>query len=264
MGGILYGVGVGFGNPEYMTLKAVRVLRDCDVIGIPARDAASCTAYDIAVSAVPEIKNKELISCVVPMTSDEKRLDAAYADGCRRLMRCLERGSNIAFLNLGDPTVYGTYMNIHRNMVEAGYRAELISGVPSFCAVAAELGIPLGLRRESIHILPGCYVQGETRICEQEQGLISPQDAGSLLATEIRRYLERGDSVVLMKPAGRLEELKRMVEDMELQGMCETYAVVNCGMAGQKVYRDIRDMEENAGYFTTLILKAAGVRTDDL
>lgn len=263
MAGILYGVGVGFGNPEYMTLKAVRVLRSCDVIGIPTKDATSCTAYDIAASAVPEIKDKELISCVVPMTSDERRLDAAYADGCRKLIRCLEQGSNIAFLNLGDPTVYGTYMNIHRNILEAGYRAELISGVPSFCAVAAELGIPLGLRGESIHILPGCYVQSEVQIPAQEREQI-PKNTAHALETEIRRYLEQGDSVVLMKSAGRMEQIKRMVEDMETQGMCEAYAVVNCGMAGQRVYRDIRSMEKNAGYFTTLILRAAGVCADDL
>lgn len=258
MAGILYGVGVGFGDPEYMTLKAVRVIRDCDVIGIPAEDKSFCTAYDIALQAVPEIKDKELISFAVPMTSDEKRLDAAYADGCERLMHYLERGSDIAFLNLGDPTVYGTYMNIHQKMLKAGYRAELISGVPSFCAVAAKLGIPLGLRRESIHILPGYYAQSEARLLARKKERISPEDAGSFLEMEIHQYLERGDSVILMKPAGKTPELKRMVERLEEQGLCKAYAVTNCGMAGQRVYLDIRSLEEQAGYFTTLILKAAG------
>lgn len=258
MAGILYGVGVGFGDPEYMTLKAVRVIQNCDVIGIPAEDKNSCVAYDIALQAVPEIKDKELLSFAVPMTSDEACLDDAYAKGCERLNRCLERGNDIAFLNLGDPTVYGTYMNIHRNILKAGYRAELISGVPSFCAVAAELGIPLGLRRESIHILPGYYAQSEASVSEYARGQVSSRDEGSLLETEIRQYLEQGDSVVLMKPAGKTPELKRMVERLEKQGLCEAYAVTNCGMAGQRVYRDIHSLEEQAGYFTTLILKASG------
>lgn len=257
MAGILYGVGVGFGDPECMTLKAVRVIRDCGVIGIPVRDKSTCAAYDIALRAVPEIMDKELVSFAVPMTTDEERLNAAYAEVCKSLALYLERGNDIAFLNLGDPTVYGTYMNIHRNMLEAGYRAELISGVPSFCAVAAELQIPLGLRREAVHILPGYYAQSEARFLAQEKGRISSRGAGSFLEAELRGYLERGDSVVLMKPAGKMPELKRLIEDLEEQGLCKAYAVTNCGMAGQQVYHDIRDMEENAGYFTTVILKAA-------
>ncbi len=132
MAGILYGVGVGPGDPELMTLKAVRIIRECGTIGIPAETADSCTAYQVAAKAVPEIVGKPVLAVPVPMTKDRKKLSCVYDEGCRRLMEELGKGGNIAFLNLGDPSVYGTYMELHSRILKAGYQAEVINGVPSF------------------------------------------------------------------------------------------------------------------------------------
>ena len=112
MSGILYGVGVGPGDPKLMTLKAVEVLNKCDVIGIPARDSNRCTAFNIAKSAVKAIKNKPVISVAVPMTTDSEKLEKAYSEGILNIISELDKGNNVAFINLGDPVVYGTYMNI--------------------------------------------------------------------------------------------------------------------------------------------------------
>lgn len=84
MAGILYGVGVGPGDPELMTIKAVRVIRECEVIGIPAKDRDSCRAYQIAVQLVPEIFEKPVVAVPVPMTTDGERLAAAHGEGCER------------------------------------------------------------------------------------------------------------------------------------------------------------------------------------
>lgn len=228
MNGVLYGVGIGPGDPELLTLKAVRIIRNCDVVGIPAKDTASCTAWQIAIQAVPEMEQKEVIAVPVPMTKNQTILDAAYDAGALELAEALRAGKNIAFLNLGDPTVYGTYMELDRRIRNLGLPAELVSGVPSFCAVAAALGEPLGARKEAIHILPGSY----------------EQELENLSGTKI-----------LMKSAGKTAEVKQMLVELQKKGGYRAMAVTNCSMESEIVCRDIEKLDENAGYFTTILVK---------
>lgn len=229
MSGILYGVGVGPGDPKLMTLKAVEVLNKCDVIGIPARDSNRCTAFNIAKSAVKAIKNKPVISVAVPMTTDSEKLEKAYSEGILNIISELDKGNNVAFINLGDPVVYGTYMNIHMGIVKMGYKAEIVNGVTSFCACAGKLGIPLCQGNEEIHIVPGYY------------GI-----------DEIENY---NGTVVLMKSAGNISEVKNKLADMEQRGNIKAYAVTDCGMESEKVCNDIMNLEDDSGYFTTIVVK---------
>lgn len=236
MSGKLYGIGVGPGDPELLTLKAVRLIRSCDIIGIPARSADSCTAYQIALQAVPEMAQKPVLAVDVPMTTQAALLDRAYEEGCGRIGEVLEEGKQIAFLNLGDPTIYSTYMEIHQRIRKAGFQAELVSGVPSFCAVAAALDVALGSGREKIHILPGFYSLEET---EKYEG-----------------------TRILMKSAGRLDEVKKRLVGLEAEGRVKAWAVTDCGMEKQSVCRDIRLLDEKSGYFTTIIVKEDKPDTD--
>lgn len=228
MEGKLYGVGVGPGDAELLTLKAVRVIRECDIIGIPARDANTCTAYRIALEAVPEIKEKPVLAVPVPMTSDAQKLAEAYDEGSVNIVQEIKKGKRIAFLNLGDPSIYGSYTELQQRVIQAECPAEMISGVPSFCAVAARLGISLASREEEIHILPACYREEEIE--------------------------QLGGTRVLMKPASRTGEIRQKLVELEEKG-CTVTAVINCGMEQEQVYRDIRELEESAGYFTTIIVQ---------
>lgn len=237
MAGILYGVGIGPGDPELLTLKAVRILKECRVIGIPAESTDCCTAFAIASQAVPEIQGKRILKGVIPMTRDTEQLEKAYQQIGQKIEEELKTGENIAFLNLGDPTIYGTYMKIHKNIIEKGYKAELISGVPSFCAVAARLGMDIAIGDESIHILPACY------------GM-----------EEIEKY---NGTKILMKPARRFDEVTERLEELEAEGILEASAVANCGMSGERIYPNIHSLreEEEKGYFTTILVK--GKRKSD-
>lgn len=227
--GVLYGVGVGPGDPELLTIKAVRIIKESDVIGIPAKEAAACTSYQIALKAVPEMAEKRVIALPVPMTTDKNKLVESYERGTEKLTELLEQGLNIALLNLGDPTVYGSYLKFHERVKKKGYQAEIVSGIPSFCAAASALEIPLSKERESIHILPGCYAQDEMEAY-----------AGTR---------------VLMKSAGKLEQIKDRLMELEGEGKIKAYAVSNCGMEHETICRDISRLDENAGYFTTIIVK---------
>ena len=229
MAGILYGIGVGPGDPELLTMKAARLLRACPVIGVPSKSAASSTAFRIAVQAVPEISDKPVVAVHVPMTKDAEKLDAAYDEGCGRLAAELRAGRDVAFLNLGDPTLYGTYMVIHRKVRALGFEAVLVSGVPSVCAVAAALNEPLGERSEAIHILPASY----------------PLD----------HLTELAGTKVLMKSAGELAAVKQRLLELEAQGVCRAAAVTNCGMESQRVFPDTASIDESAGYFTTILVR---------
>lgn len=140
MAGILYGVGVGPGDPELMTIKAVRVIRECEVIGIPAKDRDSCRAYQIAVQLVPEIFEKPVVAVPVPMTTDGERLAAAYGEGCERIIGQLKENRSVAFLNLGDPTVYGTYMEIFKRVSSSGFPGGNYKRSSSFCAGGVSAG----------------------------------------------------------------------------------------------------------------------------
>ena len=114
MRGKIYGIGVGPGDPELMTLKAGRLIREADVIAIPGKDRESCTAYQIASGAVPEIKDKEIISVVFPMTKNETVLRESHEAEVQSLTTLMDQGKAIAFLTLGDVTIYSTYGYVHQ------------------------------------------------------------------------------------------------------------------------------------------------------
>ena len=119
MFGTLYGVGIGPGDPELLTLKAVRVIGECPVIAVPGRVKENTVAYQIVKQAIPELDQKECLEIDFLMTKDAKRLEESHNAGAEQVISCLKEGKNIAFLTLGDPTVYATYIYIHKRVQQA-------------------------------------------------------------------------------------------------------------------------------------------------
>ena len=221
--GILYGVGVGPGDPELMTVKAVRAALAADLIAVPHREAARCTALKIALGAAPELASKPLLTVDMPMTKDDRALEAAYRTGAQLLEQALDSGKNVCFLTLGDPTVYSTYLYLHQRVQADGYATAIIPGVPSFCAAAAVLGIPLCENREQLHIIPGTY---------------TPTQALDLPGVKV---LMKNDLSATLPALGRQNARVWMVE--------------NCGMENQRIFRSVEEIPKDAGYFSLLIVK---------
>lgn len=219
----LYGIGVGPGDPELMTLKAVRVARECDVIALPHKDRAKCVALQIALGAAPDLAEKETVCVDMPMTKDAAVLEKAHDAGAKKIMALLDNGKSVAFLTLGDPTVYSTYFYIHQRVAQAGYSTRVIPGVTSFCASAARLGVALCENREELHIIPGTY---------------DPEKA-----------LDYPGVKVLMK--NDLPTLRRAILERGLSAQM----VENCGHENERVYRSARELPENAGYYSLLIVR---------
>lgn len=223
MKGILYGIGVGPGDPELMTLKAVRTCMQCDVIAIPHKNAQECLALRIALGAEARLAEKEILCVDMPMTKDPAVLEAAHRAGAARIAALLDSGKNVGFLTLGDPGVYSTYFYIHEIVKQMGYTVCVIPGVTSFCAASAALGEPLCMNSQQLHIIPGTYAA--------EEGLNYP------------------GTRVLMK--NNIPEVKKALEDRGL----ECCMAENCSMPTQKLWRSTGELPENAGYYSLFIVR---------
>ncbi len=228
--GVAYGVGVGPGDPELMTLKAVKIIREADIIAVPGANPAETAAYRIAIQSVSEITDKTLIGLTMPMTQDREVLASSHREAADAIESFLDRGLNVAFLTLGDPTIYSTFTYVQAILQMDGYETRLVSGIPSFCAAAARLNIPLGEWDEPIHILPA------TQLLE------SHLEADSLPKT---------GTCILMKSGRRVPEVKNTLRDAGMSAQ----AVENCAMPGEQVYRGVEEIPDSAGYFTLVIAK---------
>ena len=229
--GILYGIGVGTGNPKQMTLQELEVIRECDLIVIPAVSKEECYAYRIAEQAYHEISEKPVLCMPFPMIKDEGKLEISHNKIYENIEGYLSKGQKVGMLTIGDPSIYSTYMYMHKRAEANGWRAQIISGVPSFCSVAARLGISLGEKNEEIHIIPSAY---------------KPEDTFSYDGTCV--YMKSGKGLKALISALRLRQ-ETTGESYEIN------AVSNCGMDNEKIYHGLDELEEAQGYLTTVIVK---------
>ncbi|MEA4925212.1 MAG: precorrin-2 C(20)-methyltransferase [Syntrophomonadaceae bacterium] len=226
--GQLYGIGVGPGDPELMTLKAVRLLKECQIIAVPAAGKDRNTAYEIVKCAVPGITAKEILELSMPMTRDHKRLESSHEAAALKVIAELDRGQNVAFITLGDPSIYSTYLYVHTRVVARGYNARIVPGVPSFCAAAARLNEGLTEAAQALHIIPASY-----------DGI---EEALALKGTR-----------VLMKAGKSLREIKTLIGAMQRRPSVKL--VERCGMQGERVFNHLEDMDDQASYFSIMIVK---------
>ena len=157
MQGKLYGVGVGPGDPELLTLKALRLIKENEVIAVPGKEIQASVAYQIVKGAYEELDEKTLIPVAMPMTKDPQVLKANHEKAADQVESYLKEGKNVVFLTLGDTTVYSTYLYVHKRILERGYEAEIVSGITSFCAVAARLNMGLVEADQPLHVIPATY-----------------------------------------------------------------------------------------------------------
>lgn len=221
----LYGVGVGPGDPELMTVKALRVIQESDVIAVPGEEARDTVAYKIVVQAYPGLAGKELLPVSMPMTKDHEKLAASHDAAASLIGAKLDAGRQVAFLTLGDPTVYSTYLYVHKRLEAAGYPVEIVSGITSFCAVAARLNMGLVEKAEPLHVIPASY--------------------------QIEDSLHLPGTKVLMKAGRQMENVKRMLKENDE----EAVMIENCGMPDEKIYRNVDEIPEDAGYYSLIIVK---------
>jgi sirohydrochlorin cobaltochelatase/precorrin-2/cobalt-factor-2 C20-methyltransferase len=230
MTGILYGVGVGPGDSDQMTLKAMKAIKDADIICLPRADKYNCRAYLIAEGAVPEIKYKKTISFEFAMTKDESELKSMHQEFYAKYKPFIMEGYNLAFLTIGDPTVYSTFgyiMNLAKN---DGIEVEIINGITSFCGSAAAAGVLLSEGDEDIHIISG--------------------------QNDIDEKLQLSGTKIIMKSGKNVADIKAKLMALEEAGKVDVYAVVDCGMETEEIFRTAMMIPDDSNYMLTIIVKS--------
>jgi len=223
--GIAYGVGVGPGDPELMTYRAARLIRENEVIAVPGREPKAAVAYRIAAGVVPEIADKELVPIYMPMIKDRELIDREHRKAAKRVEEILDTGKNLVYITLGDPTVYCTFSYIQHYLEADGYQVELVPGISSFCAAAARLNLPLVEWDEQLHVVPAVH--------------------------KLDHALEQPGTYVLMKSASQMAAVKAMLR----KSGREVQMVENCSMENEKLYRSLDEIPDDAGYFSLIIAK---------
>lgn len=227
MAGILYGVGVGPGDPEYMTLKSVRLIRENQVIALPGPVAEETVAYQIAAAAVPELAEKTLVPVEMPMTHDREEMEKNHRLAADVIETYLKKGENVIFLTLGDPTIYSTYLYVQKQIVNRGYQTELVSGITSFCAAAARTGTSLAEWSEPLHVIPAVHrLEGD---------------------------LDLPGNYVLMKSGRKMDQVKEILR----RSGRDVVMVENCGMESEHIYHGVDEIPDDAGYYSLIIAKEA-------
>ena len=153
--GILYGVGTGPGDPELMTLKAVRILQEADLLILPTDSPDNCRSYRTAAAAVPEIADREILCVPFSMDPDPQIRRRSRKENAERIAGYLDAGRTAAFLTIGDPAVYSTFGYVMEILEDKGYDIRIVSGVPSFCGAAASLHLSLCSGDETLRIVSG-------------------------------------------------------------------------------------------------------------
>jgi len=235
MKGLLYGIGVGPGDPELLTHKAARVLQEVDCVAVPVaeRDKES-TARKIAGSHIrPDCR---IIELDFPMTRDRERLAEAWHQCCDEVKGLLDDGLSVAFLTLGDAMLYSTYIYLYQELDRAGYRVMTIPGITSFSAAAAAGGMPLAFGDERMAVIPGLAVE------DLNNG-----------------KLEHFDTVVIFKVARHYQKL---VAALEKAGRLDSsILVVSCGHPEERIITDLKSVaEEDLSYFSLIISRKEPVK----
>lgn len=234
--GRLYGVGVGPGEAELITIKAARVITDSPVIAIPKSADSSADGRSKALVIVEQLislDGKEIIELDFPMTRDKDALAASRRKAAGAIAAHLKAGRDVAFITLGDPLFYSTfgYLVPFVRQEAPGAPIEAVPGVTSFCASAAAALMPIAEAGESVAVIPAAYNMDE-----------------------VRAALAGFDTVILMKVNKTIDRVVDLLIETGLER--KAVFVSRAGWPQERVVTDIASLKrESLDYFSLIIIR---------
>lgn len=229
MNGVLYGVSVGPGDPQLMTLAAVACIQSCKAIAFPtSAPGMPSTALQIAERAIEGVENKQQIELIFPMHGAKASWADAHQTAAQTLSNTLAQGIDVAFLILGDASIYSTYSHVAESVKNSGFTCKTIAGVPSFCAAAALVGEELTDTGEQLHVIPA-------------------------MVPERSEALDLPGTKVIMKVGKSFGALMEQLRDKNM--LEDAWLVTRCGMQGERAMRLAYAKPEDAEYFSLIIIK---------
>jgi precorrin-2/cobalt-factor-2 C20-methyltransferase len=231
--GRLYGVGVGPGDPELLTLRAYHLLSRIPVIFVPLKDEKSSSYARSVIKSLVKKSDGKVIGVVLPMLRDKEKLADYWLKAADNIWQYLKKGEDCAFVNIGDPLLYGTFIHILETLQKSHpeIEVEVIPGISSISAAAARAVVPLASNDERIAIISG---NREDKV--------------------IRETLENFDTVVFMKMNKVFDRLLIILEELNLIEKC--VYVRRCTTQDEEIIRDISKLKgEKVDYFSLLIVR---------
>ena len=228
--GTFYGIGVGPGDPELLTVKAINALKEIDVLIAPKTEKKSDS---VALSiAQPYLKpSVEIVYQTFPMVRDFAEETEVFETNKAEILEHLSGGQNVGFATLGDPMFYSTYIYIFRLLKGCDVKIVTIPGVPAFLAIAAQIGRPVVFGNDILTIIPAT----------------AELDA-------IKNALARADSTVLMKVYKNFPEIVAALKSYDM--IEDAILVSRCGLDDEKIITDVAaHKDENLNYLSTILTR---------
>lgn len=225
MTGTLYGVGLGPGAPDLMTLRAARLIEGAAVIAYPTLAGGQSFARAIAANLIPATAREIVMD--VPMTTAREPAQAAYDQGAAEIAAALDAGENVVCLCEGDPFFYGSFMYLFARLSER-FRVEIVPGVTSVTACAASARRPLVARNERLTVLPG-----------------------PLPEPELRDRIDGAESVAIMKVGRHLPKIRAVIEGL---GLTASATYIERASCADEVVLPLAEAPETAPYFSMILL----------
>ncbi|MBI2979987.1 MAG: precorrin-2 C(20)-methyltransferase [Chloroflexi bacterium] len=231
--GRLYAIGVGPGDPELITIKAGRLLSRLPVIFVPQRDETSPGYARSIIAELVREPEQKVIGLVFPMVRDNKQLATYWEKAAETMWWHLKQGQDCAFVNEGDPYLYGTAVHVLETLRATHGEVEItvVPGVPSINAAAAQAALPLAINDERVAILSGH--------CED---------------SVIAETLEHFDTIVFLKVNSAFGRLLDTLERLKLIEKC--VYISKCTTEDEEIVRDIRQLKgRKLDYLSLLIVR---------
>ncbi|MBR4600642.1 MAG: precorrin-2 C(20)-methyltransferase [Treponema sp.] len=212
--GIFYPVSTGPGSAEMLTLQAVRILKDCEIIFFPESEKNTLALDSISQISGLDLSKKTLIPCHFSMTADKEKSAAEYEKIARECQSFLNKGKSVAMLSIGDVTLYSTAARTAILIQSQGFDVKFIPGVNSFSAAASSALISLCEKDEKLTIIPGdaFYTEGKLEGALKDDG-----------------------KKVLMKMGRHLREIISIIEEYKL--IQNAILVQKASLPEEKIFR---------------------------
>ena len=227
MSGTLYGVGVGPGDPELLTVKAWRLIAGASTIAYLCANGGDSTALEIAKPFLPDAYTP--IAIDMPMRVERQPAQAAYDKGCDQISKVLDQGGDVIFLCEGDPFFYGSFMYVFERLVE-NHNVIVVPGITSISAASAELRQPLVERDETLKVLPA-----------------------TMSAENLKSELATASAAAIIKVGRHISKVKSVLSDLNL--LDKATAIENATQSNQ-IISPLSNIDADAlPYFTTIIVR---------
>ena len=176
----LIGIGVGPGDPDLLTVKAVKAIQNADVIMCPAsKEDRPSIALSVVDSLIDKSKNQEIVKLIFPMTKDKDVLAKTWETNAKIMAEKVLSGKNVVYLTVGDPFLYSTWIYMYKDLSESHpeIKISVIPGIVSMFTFASKVGVSIAEGAEKVSIIPSCYdLSSVKEIAKNSESMIFLKD----------------------------------------------------------------------------------------